>query len=73
MTITKEAFFKPGRMSAQDKASMTDQAAKEIVTAEAAQRARKTERLRRLREAQEAATAALSPARRKKPSASGKA
>ncbi|MCW8061086.1 hypothetical protein [Agrobacterium tumefaciens] len=54
MAATKEAFFKPGKLSAQNKASLTDSAAKQIINAEAAQRARKTERLRQLREAQEA-------------------
>lgn len=53
MTITKEEFFKPGKMSAQDKALATDHAAKRIVETEAALRAQKTERLRLLREAQE--------------------
>ncbi|MCX8999609.1 hypothetical protein NOF55_21110 [Rhizobiaceae bacterium BDR2-2] len=72
MTITKEAFFKPGRTSAQDKASTTDRAAKEIITAEALQRARKTQRLRELREAQETATVVIPPVRGKKPSSSGK-
>lgn len=53
MTITKEEFFKPGKMSAQDKALATDHAAKRIVEIEAALRIQKTERLRQLREAQE--------------------
>lgn len=56
MTINKEAVFKTGRASAQDKASATDQAAKQIIATDDAQRAKKTERLRLLREAQEAAT-----------------
>jgi hypothetical protein len=68
MTATKEAFFKPGKLSSQDKASMTDKAAKQIITAESDLRAKKTERLRQLREAQEAAIAAPPPPRTKKPS-----
>ncbi|MNE58504.1 hypothetical protein D3C80_1535390 [compost metagenome] len=55
MTITKDVFFKPGKASAQDKASATDQAAKQIIASDEALRAKKTERLRLLREAQEAA------------------
>lgn len=40
MTITKEAFFKPDKAPAQDKASITDSAAKQIIAVEAAQRAK---------------------------------
>ena len=54
MTATKEAFFKPGKMSAQDKAAAIDHAAREIIAKEATQREKKTERLRALREAREA-------------------
>ncbi|MBP2568293.1 hypothetical protein V6R98_17980 [Agrobacterium sp. CCNWLW71] len=66
MAATKEAFFKPGKLSAQDKASLTDSAAKQIINAEAAQRARKTERLRQLREAQEATIITDTPVSAKK-------
>ncbi|MGP4672054.1 hypothetical protein ACSV5N_10605 [Agrobacterium salinitolerans] len=66
MAATKEAFFKPGKLSAQDKASLTDNAAKQIINTEADQRARKTERLRQLREAQEASFIAEAPASAKK-------
>jgi len=66
MAATKEVFFKPGKLSAQDKASLTDSAAKQIINAEADQRARKTERLRQLREAQEAAVFAADPVPAKK-------
>ncbi|CUX66266.1 MULTISPECIES: hypothetical protein [Agrobacterium] len=66
MAATKEAFFKPGKLSAQDKASLTDSAAKQIINAEADQRARKTERLRQLREAQEATVVASEPVPAKK-------
>lgn len=60
MTITKDEFFKPGRMSSQDKALATDNAAKRIVATEAALRAKKTERLRLLREAQKTEAVAQS-------------
>ena len=63
MTITKEAFFKPDKMSPRDKAAAIDQAARQIIASETAQRDRKTARLRKLREAQEADAAP--PARRK--------
>ncbi|MEE9986035.1 hypothetical protein [Agrobacterium pusense] len=66
MAATKEVFFKPGKLSAQDKASLTDSAAKQIINAEADQRARKTERLRQLREAQEAAVVVADPVPAKK-------
>ncbi|MBD9390243.1 hypothetical protein IB237_23875 [Agrobacterium sp. AGB01] len=56
MTINKEPILKTGRASAQDKASATDQAARQIIATDEAQRAKKTERLRLLREAQESAT-----------------
>ncbi|KAA1234594.1 hypothetical protein FHL81_23855 [Agrobacterium tumefaciens] len=62
----KRSFFKPGKLSAQDKASLTDSAAKQIINAEAAQRARKTERLRQLREAQEATIITDTPVSAKK-------
>lgn len=62
----ERSFFKPGKLSAQDKASLTDSAAKQIINAEADQRARKTERLRQLREAQEAAVVAADPVPAKK-------
>lgn len=66
MAATKEAFFKPGKLSAQDKASLTDSAAKQIINAEADQRARKTERLRQLREAQETTVIVDAPVAAKK-------
>ena len=65
MTATKEEFFKPGKMSAQDKASAIDHVARQIIAKESAQRVQKTERLRKLREAQEAANPAT-PAPRAK-------
>lgn len=65
MTATKDAFFKPGKMSAQDKASAIDHVARQIIAKEAAQRAQKTDRLRKLREAQQAETPAQPAARGK--------
>lgn len=54
MTATKDQFFKPGKMSAQDKAAAIDHMARQIIAKETSQRELKTERLRKLREAQEA-------------------
>lgn len=54
MTATKDQFFKPAKMSAQDKASAIDHMARQIIAKETSQREQKTERLRKLREAQEA-------------------
>lgn len=54
MTITKDQFFKPGKKSAQDKASAIDFAARQIIATEAELRAKKTEHLRQLREARDA-------------------
>lgn len=72
MTATKEQFFKPGKVSAQEKASATDQAAREIISAEANRRNEKTERLRQLRQAQEADVIPVLPVRRKKSATSKK-
>ncbi|MFB2552787.1 hypothetical protein [Ensifer soli] len=54
MAVTKDNIFKPAKSSAEQKASSTDTAARQIVLAEAAERVRKTESLRKLREAREA-------------------
>ncbi|HWU61455.1 MAG TPA: hypothetical protein VN112_05460 [Ensifer sp.] len=54
MNATKDQFFKPAKMSAQDKAAAIDHVARQIIAKETAQRELKTERLRKLREAQEA-------------------
>ncbi|MCO6186760.1 hypothetical protein [Rhizobium sp. L1K21] len=72
MIMTKEAFFKPGRLSASDKASAIDYAARQIVAKENAQRDKKTERLRELREARDAELAAAAPDQAKKPARSRK-
>lgn len=54
MAITKENIFKPSKLSAQDKAAVTDATAKGIVAAENVERDRKTEALKRLRLEREA-------------------
>jgi hypothetical protein len=54
VTVTKENIFKPGKLSSQDKAAVTDATAKGIVAAETTARDRKTEQLKRLRLEREA-------------------
>jgi hypothetical protein len=49
MTISAETFFKPERVSAEDKLALTTKTAKNILAREAAERAEKNERLRALR------------------------
>jgi hypothetical protein len=49
MTATKEKFFNPAKLSAQDKAAATDQTARAIIAAEMSAREKKTEKLRMLR------------------------
>jgi hypothetical protein len=53
MTNTDDTFFKPAKLSAQEKAQNTDSAAKQIISAELAARDAKTAKLRALRLAQE--------------------
>ena len=62
MTATKEKFFNPGKLSAQDKAAATDHTARTIIAAEATEREKKTARLRALRLQQEPAEAEAKPA-----------
>lgn len=72
MTITSQ-LPKPDKVSRQDKAAATDEAAWQIIDSEASRLAKKTERLRLLREAQEAATPAAAvkaPARKLRAKAS---
>lgn len=58
MAISKENFFKPGKISAESKAAATDATAKGIIAAESVEREKKTERLKQLRlEQQDAAPA----------------
>ncbi|TNB49178.1 hypothetical protein FF124_04075 [Martelella lutilitoris] len=65
MTATKDEFFKPGRLSASDKASITDRTARAILAEEATQLQSKTERLRRLRLEREAAEPDPAPKKKK--------
>jgi hypothetical protein len=65
MTATKDKFFNPTKLSAQDKAAATDKTARSIIAAELSERERKTERLKALRLQQEAAAADAAPAPKK--------
>jgi len=70
MSATKEQFFKKTAALGNDKATITDSAAKSIVAAENTAREKKTEALRALRLQQEAAEepkAAKSVKEKKKP------
>jgi hypothetical protein len=62
MVATKEKFFSPTKLSAQQKAATTHDAAMQIIDAEVTAREKKTERLRQLRLEQEAAAPAAEPA-----------
>lgn len=64
MTATKEKFFNPVKLSAQDKAAATDQTARTIIAAEATARDKKTARLRALRLQQEPVEAEPKPPRK---------
>ena len=55
MSATKDQFFKKTASTGKDKASVTDDAAKSIVAAEAVAREKKTRALRALRLEQQAA------------------
>ncbi|NSZ61053.1 hypothetical protein FY133_23755 (plasmid) [Agrobacterium tumefaciens] len=66
MTMTEQAFFKPEKVSARDKAATTSEVARQIIEAEATDRIRKTARLRQLREAQPIELKPVRPARRRK-------
>jgi len=55
MTATKDEFFNPAKLSARDKAAVTDHTARSIIAAETTEREKKTEKLRLLREEREAA------------------
>ncbi|MBP2547984.1 anti-sigma factor RsiW [Neorhizobium galegae] len=54
MTATKDVFFKPGKVSAREKAETTDHTARAIIDAESVARDKKTERLKQARLAKEA-------------------
>jgi hypothetical protein len=66
MTATKDAFFKPEKVSPQDKAATTDSVARSLIEAEAVARERKTEALRALRMQREALDAENAPAPKKR-------
>ncbi|MDQ0456248.1 hypothetical protein [Rhizobium paknamense] len=66
MSISKDEFFKPGKVSSAAKAETTNSIARQIIATEDAQRSSKTERLRLLREQRETETVPAPPARRGK-------
>ena len=64
MTATKETFFKPEKVSPQDKAATTDSVARSLIAQEATARDRKTEALKALRLEREAEENFAAAARR---------
>lgn len=62
MVATKEKFFSPTKLSAQQKAATTHDAAMQIIDAEVSAREKKTQKLRQLRLEQEAAKPAVAEA-----------
>jgi len=62
MVATKEKFFSPTKLSAQQKAATTHDAAMQIIDAEVTAREKKTQKLRQLRLEQEAAKPAVTEA-----------
>jgi hypothetical protein len=68
MTATKDEFFNPAKLSARDKAAVTDHTARSIIAAEAVEREKKTEKLKLLRMEREVAKPAAPRAKGKKPS-----
>lgn len=66
MVATKDKFFSPTKLNAQQKAATTHDAAMQIIDAEVAAREKKTERLRQLRLQQEAENPAPAASVRKK-------
>ncbi|RWX76689.1 hypothetical protein EPK99_13505 [Neorhizobium lilium] len=61
MTATKDEFFNPAKLSARDKAAVTDHTARSIIAAETNEREKKTEKLRLLREEREAEAKPAAP------------
>ena len=61
MAATKDEFFKPSKLTSQQKASATNEAVAQILAAETAQRQKKTDRLRQLRLEREAETVIAPP------------
>jgi len=66
MTATKETFFKPEKVSPQDKAATTDSVARSLIAQEATARERKTETLKALRMQREALEAEQAPVPKKR-------
>ena len=64
MTATKDEFFNSTKLSAREKAAVTDHTARSIIAAEATERDKKTERLRLLRLEREAAEPQAEPSRK---------
>ncbi|WP_313194578.1 hypothetical protein [Shinella zoogloeoides] len=69
MTATKEEFFKPAKLSAQDKAARTDDTARGIIAQETNAREAKTARLRAMRLDQQAKEPAPAPRKGRKTAA----
>ena len=59
MAATKDAFFNPAKLTSQQKSAATEEAARQIISAETNAREAKTEKLRRLRLEQAAAAEAV--------------
>lgn len=70
MTAIKEELSNPPKLSAREKAAVTDETARAIIAAEVSSREEKTERLRLLRLQREAAEEARPVAATRKRSAS---
>ncbi len=66
MTAIKEDTPNPTKLSAREKAAVTDETARAIIAAEVSSREEKTERLRMLRLQREAAEAEAPPVKRKR-------
>lgn len=66
MTAIKEELPSPTKLSAREKAAVTDETARAIIAAEASSRDEKTERLRLLRLQREAAEVTNVPEKRKR-------
>ncbi len=65
MTAIKEETSTPTKLSAREKAAVTNEAARAIIAAEVSSREEKTERLRLLRLQREAAETQAKPVKRK--------
>ncbi len=65
MTAIKEETSAPTKLSAREKAAVTNDAARAIIAAEVSSREEKTERLRLLRLQREASETKAAPAKRK--------